>query len=205
MKIKKLFQVRYLKSLKLSRKFSVVVYPKVHVGISNSGTIVSEERLNLGKTWPLHGYLNSQLKIDSDANLTVSGQFDIMTGFLISVNEGANLTLGSGYMNFNCNIACFNKISIGNNVSIAENVTIRDSDNHFMNRPNYKISSPITIGNHVWIGTNATILKGVTIGEGSVIAAGAIVTKSIPSNCLAAGVPAKIIKRDICWSDRELP
>ena len=60
-------------------------------------------------------------------------------------------------------------------------------------------AQPITIGKHVWIGQNAMILKGVNIGDGAVIAAGAVVTKDVPAGCLAAGVPAKVIKKDVIW------
>lgn len=58
---------------------------------------------------------------------------------------------------------------------------------------------PIVIGNKVWIGTNVTVLKGVKIGDGCVIAAGSLVTKDIPANCLAGGVPAKVIKENVKW------
>ncbi|GAB0173093.1 hypothetical protein NHP164001_11090 [Helicobacter trogontum] len=54
---------------------------------------------------------------------------------------------------------------------------------------------PIHIGNRVWIGINATICPGVTIGENSIIAAGAVVTKDVPSNVIVGGNPAKIIKK----------
>ena len=60
-------------------------------------------------------------------------------------------------------------------------------------------SCDIKIGNHVWIGANVTILKGVSIGDGSIVAAGSVVTKSIPEACLAAGVPAKVIKENVQW------
>ena len=53
---------------------------------------------------------------------------------------------------------------------------------------------PVIISNNVWIGMNATILKGVTIGENSVVAAGAVVTKSVPANVVVGGNPAIIIK-----------
>ena len=56
-------------------------------------------------------------------------------------------------------------------------------------------SKPITVGNDVWIGGNCTILPGVTIGNNVIIVAGAVVTKDIPDNCIAAGVPAKVIKQ----------
>lgn len=60
-------------------------------------------------------------------------------------------------------------------------------------------SAPIHIGNHVWIGARATILKGVTIGDGAVVAAGAVVNKDVPPNTLVGGVPARIIKENISW------
>lgn len=54
---------------------------------------------------------------------------------------------------------------------------------------------PIVVEDYVWIGCNAIILPGVTIGKGSIIAAGSVVTKSIPENCVAAGIPARVIKK----------
>lgn len=55
------------------------------------------------------------------------------------------------------------------------------------------------IGDHVWIGARAVVLKGVTIGDGAVIAAGAVVTHDVPAHTLVGGVPAKIIKQNIVW------
>jgi len=56
------------------------------------------------------------------------------------------------------------------------------------------VATPVTIGNDVWIGGNVTFLPGVTIGDKAVIAAGAVVTKDVPSNTVAGGVPARVIK-----------
>lgn len=53
----------------------------------------------------------------------------------------------------------------------------------------------MTLGRNVWVGAHATILPGVTIGDNSVVAAGAVVTKDVPANCVAAGVPASVVKR----------
>lgn len=104
-----------------------------------------------------------------------------------------------GYINYNSKINCYNKIIIGDDVKISENVTIRDSDNHEIQYSGYEISKPIIIGNHVWIGLNATILKGVNIGDGAIIAAGAVVTKDVPARTLVGGIPATIIKENIEW------
>lgn len=57
-----------------------------------------------------------------------------------------------------------------------------------------EIAKPITIGNNVWIGAGSTVLAGVTIGDNSVIGAGSVVTKSIPANVVAVGVPCKVIR-----------
>ena len=60
-------------------------------------------------------------------------------------------------------------------------------------------TAPIHIGNHVWIGTRATILKGVDIGEGAIIAAGAVVTHDVPPHSIVGGVPAKVIAENVKW------
>ena len=60
--------------------------------------------------------------------------------------------------------------------------------------------APIVIQDHVWLGMNVIVLKGVTIGEGAIVAAGSIVTKDVPPHCLVAGVPAKVVKTDVTWS-----
>ena len=59
------------------------------------------------------------------------------------------------------------------------------------------IPAPIVLGKRVWIGSNSTILQGVTIGDNAVIGAGSVVTKDIPAGCIAAGVPARIIRNSL--------
>ena len=62
------------------------------------------------------------------------------------------------------------------------------------------MSAPIVIKNNVWIGMAAIILKGVTIGEGAIVAAGAVVTRDVPAHTIVAGVPAKVIKKDVFYT-----
>lgn len=176
----------------------IAVFPNVHVRIQPTSSITGDGFLKLGTKWDGLRYLPSEIKLEKKAKIIVNDGFRINTGFHISLNENATLILGSGFINNNLTLDCFDSISIGNNVAISKGVTIRDSDNHAING-NTTISSPIVIGNHVWIGLNVTILKGVHIGDGSVIAAGAVVTKDVPENSLAGGVPAKIIKSGITW------
>jgi acetyltransferase-like isoleucine patch superfamily enzyme len=100
-------------------------------------------------------------------------------------------------MNTDSYILCRKSISIGNGVVIVRNVHIRDSDGHTLNDGIDIL--PVVIGNKVWIGANVTILKGVTIGDGAVVAANSLVNKDIPPKCLVGGVPAKIIKENVEW------
>lgn len=151
-------------------------------------------------SWLKKDPAHSIIAIRSGGVIDVQGNTKIFSGASIFINKNARLTIGSGYINNNLNLHCFESITIGNDVAIADNFSIRDSDNHFIkNDPSYKMTKPIFIGNHVWIGINVTILKGVHIGNGAIIAAGAVVTKDVPAQCMAAGVPARIIKRNVQW------
>lgn len=91
-------------------------------------------------------------------------------------------------------------LDIGNDVSIAHGVTIMTTNHGYQSldipiKYQDSISKKVTIGNDVWIGARAVILAGVTIGDGSIVAAGAVVTKDISSRTVVAGVPAKTIKK----------
>jgi acetyltransferase-like isoleucine patch superfamily enzyme len=87
--------------------------------------------------------------------------------------------------------------AIGANTLISWDCCIIDRDYHKLDGE--ENISPIIIGENVWIGCRALILKGVTIGDGAVVAAGAVVTKDVPANCVVAGNPAKIIKENVVW------
>lgn len=85
-------------------------------------------------------------------------------------------------------------IYVGNNTNISSHVKLI-TGSHDINDPNYTADfRPIKIGSHCWIGTGAIVLQGVTIGDGAVVAAGAVVTKDIPPYQVWGGVPAKFIK-----------
>lgn len=119
---------------------------------------------------------------------------------------GSNIYIGDNfYSNFNLTIVDDYTVTIGDNVLIAPNVTISVTGHpvHYELRKNGEMYSfPVTIGDYVWIGSNVVINPGVTIGENSVIGAGSVVTKDIPPNVVAAGVPCKVL-REINDRDRE--
>ena len=113
------------------------------------------------------------------------------SGFYCSssyLDLGENVGIADTY------ILAYAQVTIGNNCSFSfRNMIITSS--HDLGDFSTIIASPITIGNNVWITTNVTILGGVTIGDNSVIGAGSIVTKDIPSGVFASGNPCKVIKK----------
>lgn len=109
---------------------------------------------------------------------------------------GKNITIGRDvFINSGCHFQDQGGIEIGDGALIGHNVvlaTINHDLDPAMNRKNHY--APIKIGAHVWIGSNATILSGVSIGEWSVVAAGAVVARDVPPMTVVGGVPARIIK-----------
>jgi len=125
------------------------------------------------------------------------------TSNLIGVNRPCMVsTLAKGaevHIGPNCGfsgtvIGCASKIVLGENVRCGANTLITDSDWH-SDDPRTEPDAPVTIGKNVWLGVNVTVLKGVTIGENTLVAAGSLVTRSLPANVVAGGVPAKVLKQ----------
>ncbi|MBQ7764601.1 sugar O-acetyltransferase [bacterium] len=111
---------------------------------------------------------------------------------------GYNIEIGENfYSNHNLVILDCAKVKFGDNVFIGPNCGIYTAEHPLdaeTRNKGYEYAKPIIIGNNVWIGGGVNIVAGVKIGNNVVIAAGAVVTKDIPDNCLIGGVPAKIIK-----------
>ena len=109
---------------------------------------------------------------------------------------GRNIHLGKNvFINAGCKFQDQGGIYIGDGSLIGHNAVLA-TINH-MEDPALRagmIFHPIQIGKNVWLGANVTILPGVTSGDGAIIAAGAVVTKDVPANMIAAGIPAKVIR-----------
>ena len=122
----------------------------------------------------------------------------------IVVGNGAKLVIGENVGMSSTAIVCYDNIEIGDNVNLGGNTVIYDTDFHslnFMDRRNRKKdientnTSPVKIGNDVFIGAHTTILKGIEIGENSIVGASSVVTRNVPSNEIWAGNPAKLIRK----------
>lgn len=110
------------------------------------------------------------------------------------VNVGKNVLIGS---NVTIDNIYPHLIYIGNNVSLAGNNLILAHSKPLLVHKKYvkSYTAPVIIENNVWITVGVIVLAGVRIGEGSIVAAGSVVTRDIPPNSLAAGIPAKVIRK----------
>lgn len=124
------------------------------------------------------------LEIAPGSNIFMDAWFDSKTNFKIGKNS---------IVNQKCRLDNRGNITIGDNVSISAEVCILTADHDLQSCDFTTRIRPVNIEDYVFIGTRATILPGVTLGKGSVVAVGAVVTKSVPPFTIVAGVPAKPI------------
>lgn len=165
-----------------------------------------------GERTIIRGHLN--VTVEKDSKVLIGDDFYYTSGLginpLCANKEGSICAEGGSCIKIGDRCHCSStviwaskSITIGNDVSIGADTIIIDSDEHsldYLDRRNViadmenKASKEVIIGDDVLIGARCIVLKGVTIGSRSVIGAGSVVTKDIPSDCIAAGNPAKVIK-----------
>ncbi len=149
-------------------------------------------------TTKLNGKYHSKKKIRQLFFKLTGGQEDATFAMFppFYTDCGKNIHVGKNvFINGGCHFQDQGGIFIGNNVLIGHNAVLATL-NHLEapNRREDMQPAPIIIGNDVWVCANATITGGVRVGDGAIIAAGAVVTKDVPKNAVVGGVPAKIIK-----------
>ena len=164
--------------------------------------IMSISGIQYGKKFKSRGFSTferfqcSTIKLGNNVSFNSSSMFNfrginhrciIQTG-----KPGAKIIIGNNCGFSGCSIVSDNEIVINDNTIVGANSTIGDRDDH--EEKYASKTKPIYIGRNVWIGMNVTVMKGVTIGDNAIVGAGSIVTKDIPENAIAAGIPAKIIK-----------
>jgi maltose O-acetyltransferase len=145
--------------------------------------------------------LAGRIRVQNKGRLIVGDRVLLHSYFAptqLVVREGAELIIGrGGFINYGADICAHKRIDIGEECRIGTHCIIMDNDFHSIEwerRDEKPPSEEVVLEPHVWVGNRVTILKGVTIGYGSVIAAGSVVTKSVPPMCIAGGVPAKVIR-----------
>ena len=153
-------------------------------------------------------YSNLRIVIKGNDNKISIGSHCLFMGYTSIYIEGDGniVTIGSNLIaqpNLTLVLAEGTRLNIQNDCLFARDVKIRTSDQHgIYSSDNLRINpaKSVEIGKHVWIGAGSIINKGACIGNDSVIGMHSMVTKDIPNNCVAAGIPACIIKKDIHWS-----
>ena len=180
---------------------SQVLIPTRHCRIAFDGSarLILNGALTLGWKRIRRSTIETRFSAGRHSVVRVNGGFTVCQGSDIWVLDNAVLTLNSGFCNEGVQITCAKSVTIGRGCAIARDVIIRDYDAHQLLNTGHEPAKAVSIGEHVWIGTRSVILKGVTLGDGVVVAAGAVVTKDVPARCLVAGVPARVIRNNVEW------
>ena len=169
-----------------------------------------------------HCSFGRHFAIKGDRNAILMGDNCYMDGVLYTFDKGTIEIGAHSSIRYNTRVGATERVTIGNYVIISNHVTIIDNNNHPTHPADrmrminsgygtdwwswkYAKAAAIVIGDNVWIGERARICKGVTVGEGSVIAADAVVVHDVPANCIAAGNPAVVIRENIHLETSILP
>jgi acetyltransferase-like isoleucine patch superfamily enzyme len=177
------------------------IHPATHVVMHNSKIIVENGTAKIGYLtgWGLRD--NCRFRMENSI-LHIVGNVSLRPGVGIwAVNATVRVRNGT-IVNGPATIVAKEKVEVGERCLVAGGAVILDCDLHkHAARGEEPIDAPepVIIGDHCWIGANATILKGVRIGEGAIVAAGAVVTKDVKARTLVAGVPARTIQEDVVW------
>lgn len=115
-------------------------------------------------------------------------------------DRGAVIDIGAGtFVNHRTELVAHQSVRIGRDCLLAWDILVLDSDSHSVDGG--ARTAPVSIGDRVWIGCRATVLKGVTVGDGAVVAAGSVVVSDVPARALVAGNPARVVREDVTWTE----
>jgi len=198
------------RSIQLDGKSTIGIHHSTMFNLSNSKIIVRNGSLKVGIDF---GYFDGGV-YDSrkdncriymvNSTLEIEGNVSLFPGVVISAIN-AKVTIKDGtIINGESHIIALKDIEIGQNCLFAQGVIVRDNDGHKLSTEageevNMGIEG-VRIGNHCWLGQKSMVLKGTELKENVIVAAGAVVTKSVEANNLVAGIPAKVIKGNVRWS-----
>ena len=180
----------------------LVPTPHCVIDISNSAKITKHGITIIGdKIKFKKSKIETRFSVGSNARVELGDGVVFGYGSDIEVFDNAHLTFGNhSGSNIGLTIICVDSIIIGDHTIMGRNVTIRDNNGkHYLNRPGYRDSRPIIIGDKVWLCEQCTIMPGVRIGEGGIVGACTLVTSHVPAHTLVSGNPPQIVDEDILW------
>ena len=207
--LRKCSVLQYLR-MNYFRKNTIKAYPQCRIlnwfkpgmEIDKSATIDLNGTIAFNDLYVRGSGKKSIFVMKRNSKLKISGHPSICYDSEICIYENAELEMGHVFVNAGAQIRCMDHIKIGNQCIFARNSVIMDFDAHhiyYNDGSENAITAPISIGDKVWVGFNAMVLKGVNIGDGAIVAAGAVVTKDVPPYTLVAGCPAKVIAEGVRW------
>jgi hypothetical protein len=171
---------------------------KVRIGKEKIEKMMENSREVMKLTLELNTKYNSAQEIVELMSKITGKEVDKSFAFFPPFNTdyGKNITFGKNvFLNSGCKFQDQGGITIGDNVLIGHNVVLATLDhNTCVSKRAELFAAPIVIEDNVWIGANTTVTSGVTIGKGSIVAAGAVVTKDVPKYSIVGGIPAKVIR-----------
>lgn len=184
-----------------SRQLRLLLGKRVQFTMGRGAELRIARRLSVGVESGTR--VETRVEIQEHGILTVGGSVAVLSGGFMRVGAKALLSIGDQtFVNRGARISSSSAVTIGEGCLVGFDAIIMDDDYHHVIVDGEERSScrPITIGDHVWVGARAMILKGVTIGTGSVVAAGSVVTKDVPPHSLVGGSPARILKEGVSWA-----
>jgi acetyltransferase-like isoleucine patch superfamily enzyme len=180
------------------------------IQIKQNNRVIESQITNNGGTF----YPEAMVSNEQDSSKIIIGSGTHIRGMLKVFRYGGEIIIGHDcYIGDHSRIWSGDSVHIGNYVQVSHNVNIVDTNSHELNARERAeryidllqnsgwadkgnvITAPIVIRDYAWICLNATILRGVTVGEGAIVAAGAVVTKDVPAYTMVAGNPAVVIKK----------
>ena len=190
---------------RISARSNHVAYTGAMLTKCNMEIQGSNNSVDIGKGTRLR---QASIFIQGKGNRLVIHDDCVITAKIELIGDNCLMEIGGGTNIRSTFLATFendSRIVIGKSCLFSEGIDIRTGDSHSIfdsggARVNH--AKPIIIGDHVWLGRNVTVLKGVQIGDGSIVGACALVTKSLGSKVLAVGAPAKVVRENIGWSGR---
>ncbi len=194
--------------LKVAIKIPILINRRTKLA-NISGDIILPEKITFGlvKIGFSGSYaLGGASYFENRGKIVIKGKATFSRGIQLIVGSKGCLEIGSDFRcNANCIINVGNQISFGNDCLLSWNIMILDGDGHkiyFIDDSSMKMKKKqISVGNHVWICANSTILKGATIADNSIVAAGTTVSKELSQKNILITENNKIVKKNINWKD----
>lgn len=184
-----------------ARYYSLIIKKRADV-LFNENVRICGERFN-NACWLAEEY--TKLKIDSCSSFNGRGSLRLFKGGLLQIGKAFSI-----WKNYDITVDVNTSILIGDDCMFSYDIFMRSSDGHSIFdvvtgvniNSTYEISRSrkIDIGSHVWVGMQTTILYNTKIDDGSIVGARSLVKDTVPNNCIVAGIPAKIIRKNVSWS-----